>query len=56
MATSRMGITCKPFSISEKMRIINRSGRVPNVPCTKITKELGTPVRMITDNLLSQNR
>jgi len=45
MATSRMGINSKPFSISENPNIINTVDVVLNLPCTKTGEPLYIPVR-----------
>jgi hypothetical protein len=52
MASSKMDIQCKPLSISEKLNVINKVDGVPNVPHTKITEGLGSPLRKVTDKML----
>jgi hypothetical protein len=56
MATSTMGIKCKPRSISEKLNIISKVDGTPNAPRTKIAEELGIPVAALHTVMYNRNR
>jgi len=43
------------LSISEELNMINNVDGVLKVPCTKITEEVGTSVRKVTDKILGQS-
>jgi hypothetical protein len=55
MSTSIMGKSSKPLSILEKMNMTNIVDGVLKVSYTKITEEVGTSVRKITDKILGQS-
>lgn len=50
-----MGIKHKPFSICDKLNILNRLNGIPIVPRCKIAEELGIPVRKVTDRRIGQS-
>jgi hypothetical protein len=56
MATSTMGIKCKPLSISEKLSITSKVDGTPNAPRTKIAKELGIPVKTLHTIMYNRNK
>jgi hypothetical protein len=56
MATSTMGIKCKPLSVSEKLNIISKVDGTPNASRTKIAEELGIPVATLHTVMCNRNR
>jgi hypothetical protein len=56
MATSTMGIKCKPLSISEKLNIISKVDGTPNAPCTKTAEEPGIPVTTLHTAMYNRNK
>jgi hypothetical protein len=56
MATSTVGIKCKPLSISEKLNIISKVDGTPNAPCTKTAEELGIPVATLHTVMYNRNK
>jgi len=43
------------LSISEELNMINNVDGVLKVPCTKITEEVDTSIRKVTDKILGQS-
>jgi hypothetical protein len=56
MATSTMGIKCKPLSVSEKLNIISKVDGTPNAPRTRIAEELRIPVTTLHTVMYNRNR
>jgi hypothetical protein len=56
MATSAMGIKCKPLLISEKLNIISKVDGTPNAPHNKIAEELGIPVITLHTVMYNRNK
>jgi hypothetical protein len=56
MATSPMGIKCKPLSISEKLNIKSKVDGTPNAPHTKISEELGISVTILGTVMYNRNK
>jgi hypothetical protein len=56
MATSTMGIKCKPLSISEKLNIISKVDGTPNARCTKTAEEVQSlwNLKMYTANVFEK--
>ena len=52
MAVSRTCTKSKPLSISEKLNVINKVDGTLNAPHTKVAKEIGIPVRHVTEEML----
>jgi hypothetical protein len=56
MATSTMGIKCKPLSVSEKQNIISKVDGTPNAPRTKTVEELCIPVTTLHTVRYNRNK
>jgi len=49
---TKEGHKSKPLSTSQRPNMINNLDGVLNAPCTKITEELGNPIRKVADKML----
>jgi hypothetical protein len=56
MATSAMGIKCKPLSISEKLNIVSEVDCTPNAPHIKIAEKLCIPMATLYTIMYNRNK